>query len=601
MSTFEQMDAIARNVRPGLPYPTGADRAAWEAVSGRAQMIADAKAASQMPYPQILATDFLAYVRTGSRQCYEEPYFARRHHLIRTAIGECAAWDDTLIDDVINGLWAIAEETSWVVSAHNVDAHPGSVQNAERPLPDTLHPVIDLFAAQTAATITLCCHLLSSKLDAVTPLICRRMRHEVYTRVLDPFFSRDDFWWMGMIRQDINNWTPWILSNILICLLYFETDSHRLSEGVRRSLHMLSRYMDTMPEDGGCDEGMGYWNMAAASLLDCLELLHHATDGRIDFYQDAKIRAMGAFPLHAHIAGPYYWNFADCDAKPHVDGERVWRFGMRTKNNALAALGQTLMENAPLWPQDTPQMARVLDRLFAQTQENTSVLKAEDAIVILPDLQVWARRQGRYYAAIKGGHNGESHNHNDVGNFIFYINGSPEIVDAGNMTYSAKTFSDARYTLWNTRSANHNVPLIGGHEQVAGKEFAARVLSMEDTSCSLALEAAYPPELGVRMLHRQAWLTEKGLRIRDSISLETLQEVAWVFLLRHEPMCHDGICTAGALRLSYPAELRADVEPYPVNDARMARNFPGTLYRLTLRGTPSIGYLVDFQMEENTR
>jgi hypothetical protein len=46
----------------------------------------------------------------------------------------------------------------------------------------------------------------------------------------------------------------------------------------------------------------------------------------------------------------------------------------------------------------------------------------------------------------------EIHNHNDVGNFILYVDGMPAIIDIGAVTYTALTFSKDRYKIWNMQS-----------------------------------------------------------------------------------------------------------------------------------------------------
>ncbi len=115
---------------------------------------------------------------------------------------------------------------------------------------------------------------------------------------------------------------------------------------------------------------------------------------------------------------------------------------------------------------------------------------------------------------IKGGHNGESHNHNDVGSLMVYVDGHPLLVDAGNMVYTAKTFSDARYTLWNCRSMYHNVPLIGGFEQCAGAEYAARNFRTLLDGASLDMAGAYPAEAGVLSAIRSALVTPDGVQLR---------------------------------------------------------------------------------------
>lgn len=597
--TFLAACPDAQALRTGLPYPTDANRVAWDGISPslRAEIIAAAQAARGIPYPLLTAGQFMAFVHTGDRRAYEVPYFARRHHLIQIALGACVTQEKAYVADVADGLWLLAEETSWVVSAHNIDSHPGGPAPQERPLPDKENPVIDLFAAQSGATVTLCCHLLGEGLDALTPMLRRRMRAEIRQRILQPFYTRDDFWWMGMIRKDVNNWTPWILSNVLLCLLYWETDADCLWQGLRRAVQMLERYVDSLPEDGGCDEGAGYWNMAGASLLDCFETLRHATDGRFDPYTDEKIRNIGRFPMHAHIDGAYFWNFADCDAKPMLDGERVYTFGQRIGDDALMRLGAALLREASLLPKDTPQMARVLDRLFTPVGEIPKWEAQSEETHVLANLQVWAQRKGRYYAAIKGGNNGENHNHNDVGSFLLYVDNAPAVIDAGNMTYSAKTFSAQRYTLWNTRAENHNIPLIAGREQCAGAQYCANILQMDEAGVCMDLHHAYPKECAVASYTRTAALSTEGLSLCDDIALEDAGEVTWVFLLREAPMLEEGQCLSGALRLTFPRHLRARVEEIPVTDERMARNFPGTIWRLTLTEKEAKQHTAMFVME----
>lgn len=565
-----------------IPFPCAADRARWEAVSDahRAQVLHAADARLGRGYPQLTATQFMAFVRDGSRQAYEKPYFERRTHLLVSALAECMTGEGRYMDDVIDGLFLICEETFWGISAHNGSHHLGMPPAAKRPLPDAENPYIDLFAAQTASTLSWVCHLLRDQLDAVAPVIVRRVRAELKRRIFDPFMMRDDFWWMGMIRKDMNNWTPWIISNVLDALRLWETDDVRLCEGVERALRMLDSYLAVMPEDGGCDEGAGYWNMAGGALLCCLEHVRELTGGRVDFFDVPHIRAILNFPLMAHIAGPYYLNFADCDAQPIIDGERVYRAGEYTNNAPLAALGaQLVAREASILPADTPETYRVLCKLFRPVAPCDAPCDAQD--MRLPDLQVAAFVRGGLYAAIKGGHNAESHNHNDVGAFVLYTNGEPTIIDVGNMTYTARTFDErTRYTLFNTRSRNHNLPLIGETEQAAGACYAARDVSYLPDGMRLDIAAAYPQEAGVTRLLRTLTLCADALTVRDEISLSRAQPVTFVFMLRAKPEIAQGQVHFGAFTLTLPQGMHAQAEEIPVSDARMARNFPGSVYRL---------------------
>ena len=229
-------------------------------------------------------------------------------------------------------------------------------------------------------------------------------------------------------------------------------------------------------------------------------------------------------------------------------------------------------------------MKRVLCTLFDPVPEAEEPKMPER--MVLPDLQVFAWRRDGLYAAIKGGHNAESHNHNDVGTFIIYADGQPVVLDMGNKVYTAKTFGPERYTIDNTRAMNHNVPLIGGTEQRDGAQFRARDVSFDKTGARMDIAGAYPDEAGVLRLLRSFTVDEHGVTLRDRITLREAREVTWVFMLRNRPALAAGSADLGPLTLRFDPALTPQVEEMPVTDERMAKNYPGSLWRLTLTAAP---------------
>lgn len=593
---FDAFHATLASWKERFPYPTCGD-AAWENLAPERKHALEkwAEEALETAYPMLTATQFMAFVRDGSRKVYEDPYFLRRRTLIGAALGYCLGPRPALLDCVVDGLWCICEETFWGISAHNGSSHAGQTPAEQRPLPEKKNPYIDLFAAQTACTLALVVRMMEKELDNVTPVIRRRVLRELDERIFTPFLYRDDFHWMGMIRKDLNNWTPWILSSIFMAALAVIRDDTLLRQLFSRGLTMLDRYLDGIPEDGGCDEGTGYWNMAGGALLDCLEAVERVTGGCVTFWDQEKIRRIGAFPLYSHIAGPWYWNFADCDAKPMMDGERIYAYGRHTGNPALCALGAAM--GTPIIPRDTPQMNRVLDALF-RAPAPCPYPEAEKQ-VSLPRLQVFARQWGTLYVACKGGHNGENHNHNDVGTFLLFHRGEPVIVDAGNMVYTAKTFSQERYTLWNTRSRNHNLPLIGGVEQAPGREYAARDVREEETQVAMDIAGAYPTEAGVRTLYRK-FTFGPAFVLQDEITLTEPRKVTWAFLSRPRPQLVKGGLLLGTVQMHYDESLSCAMEKIPVTDARMIQNFPGSLWRITLTSPPAVNVKQAFRFVPDT-
>jgi hypothetical protein len=147
----------------------------------------------------------------------------------------------------------------------------------------------------------------------------------------------------------------------------------------------------------------------------------------------------------------------------------------------------------------------------------------------LPELQVMGARSAEgsirgFYVAAKGGHNAESHNHNDAGNYIVYHDGLPVLIDVGVGTYTAETFSSRRYEIWTMQSAYHNLPTINGVMQKEGREYQASELSYKSdrnvASLGLNIAGAYPAEAGVRSWRRTVRLERGGqVEIRDKYAL----------------------------------------------------------------------------------
>ena len=228
-------------------YPEAGEREKWARIPEdfREELLRLGKEWKEIPYPLLKATQFMAFSRNGSRAAWEKPYFDRRRKLAAMTLAYCLTGEADYLDEIADGVWCICEETSWVISAHNGSDHPGTAPMSERILPDFRNPYIDLFAAQTAMILTYVLQLTGKALDGISPLIRRWAEESLERRILTPFETRDDFWWMGFIRKDLCNWTPWIVSNVMITATgAIREDRSRLCALLERACGMLDRYLD---------------------------------------------------------------------------------------------------------------------------------------------------------------------------------------------------------------------------------------------------------------------------------------------------------------------------------------------------------------------
>jgi len=275
----EKLKSILIPSEEWQPFPTVEDRDAWQNLSSQIRQVHVARGDSALDYqwPTLPATRFLDFARHGNRSRYQNLCFARRNTLVDLVIAECIDGQERFLDDITNGIWAICEESFWGVPAHI------SGQKAGTGLPDISEPIVDLFAAETSSLLAWIAYLIGPQLDTVSPLIVPRIKLEIDRRILTPLLQRDDFWWMGFNSptRRVNNWNPWICSNWLASTLLIEQDETLRARSVFKAIQALDNFIDQYPQDGGCDEGPGYWGRAGASLYDCLELLYSATDGQI--------------------------------------------------------------------------------------------------------------------------------------------------------------------------------------------------------------------------------------------------------------------------------------------------------------------------------
>ncbi len=521
----EQVKAALIAKESFKPYPQTV--AAWKNAvpdSVIKQTIKAGEAGLKFKFEPITATIALDFVRSGDRERHSGISFAKRNVLTELILAESMEDQGRFTEAILNGVWSICEESFWGVPAHI----------GRTGLPDVENPEVDLFAAETASVLALADYFTGSKLDKINPLIRKRIYYETSQRFFEPMLTRGDRYnWMSKTKA-VNNWNPWIMSNWMLSNLLLEKQADKRAQMLYASISGLDRYLNGLGEDGGCDEGPSYWFAAGGSVYDCLELLQQST--KLQVYDQPLIQKMAAYVYKAHIDGYYFTNFADADPVLKPDGLMLYRFGTAIADKQLESLGAWSFQQFPnTGVTGFQRMRRVQNLLTISTIKGGSEYKpVKDAWV--SDIQVMTARTSKgLYLATHGGHNAESHNHNDVGDFIVYANGQPMIVDAGRGNYTARTFSSKRYELWFTRSEYHNLPIINGFGQSAGREFeATSVLSTindQQAQLKMDLAAAYPKEAGIKKWERSIQLdrSKEQILLSDNYQLEnklaSLQQV----------------------------------------------------------------------------
>ncbi|WP_330281612.1 heparinase II/III domain-containing protein [Streptomyces sp. NBC_00588] len=592
------------------PVPSLKDRDRWQAIdrAARDRILETASASLGQPWPDLPASLFARFARDGDRSEYQDRVFARRARLARAVLAAAVSpgtetSQGAFIDEVMDGVWALCEETSWVWPAHDfrvLGPEHGLLADPDR-------PTLDLGASGTAVLLALTDAIVGDELDRLDPLVRRRLRREVSTRVLRPYLERDEWGWYDGSTAKLNNWNPWIHSELLLTTaLTEESDDHRTAL-VCRILQGLENYLRAHPRDGGCDEGPHYWWRAGASLFECLETLTSLLGTDAGVFGHPLVRAMARYPVATWIGDGWAVNFADGPARPRETAPALlYRYGRRTDQPEVSAHARALREDTgdgPLTTAGPFDLRRTLDALLdTEWNAESPASFPLPARSWLPDTQVLVARtraasERGLLVAAKAGHNDESHNHNDVGTFIIAVDTRPLVIDAGVGTYRRETFNDRRYSIWSMTSEYHNVPVVNGLGQRPGPGFRASSVTAHSTAetdeitCDLA--PAYPPQAQLESWMRTVRLVrgeDERAEIEDAWQLRSpSSELALHLLIAGDLTIHpEGRATVrprnrrGLLLTWDPGAFSAEAETIPLTDPAFTHVWGSSVHRLVL-------------------
>lgn len=571
-------------------YRKATDRAFWENLpeETKAGFLAAANEYRDMVWPGKKISDYMDYFSPGERVRGSDLSDMKRHALCALVYGECVAHTGEYLPDVINGIFSFCEESTWAIPAHfhSCGSEPRVCPDGTDPVPDVDCPIVDLRTGTTADIVAFALYSLRDELDAISPVIARRVRAEIEKRFLTPYLERDNLWYMGFETDtsiwSINNWTTH-MNRAAVSAALSLGDADLARKVILRAAESLDIYIDLHAADGYCDEGPSYWNAAGATMIFALSLIDSAVAGGGEILRLPRVRALAEFIADVHVTGDRFIAYADAVA--HMEPTRAYRIyavGELTDSDVIRDTARAVMGAVP------PPFGVLSDpdenmfRLFYEKDLLSPARKTADRCRYYESGQALFATRGDFTLFAKGGHNHESHNHNDTGSYQIEIGGEPVAVDPGDDDYTKNLFDERyRYGIWFTRSRNHNVPLPGGNEQQTGAAHRAENVRFRETadevSLSMDLTAAYPA--GTPALSREIRLTADALTVTERCGGET--EFTVVTPCAVEKDGEDLLL--GKARLSFTGCVYTGAEPIENRGKASVTECFATLTRLSFR------------------
>jgi hypothetical protein len=300
------------------------------------------------------------------------------------------------------------------------------------------------------------------------------------------------------------NWTAVCHCGVVCAALAVIEDRTDRAMFVETAERFLPFYIAGFPADGYCSEGMGYWNYGWGHYMQVALTVKQATGGKVDFFTDPKTRTIMSFGVGCQMVEGRAPDFAD---------------GGGGVSDAVLLLGRLQWPDLPVNPSTLEKdllfggaaifPLRAFGQIDSLPPARTGAMPVRS---VYPFGQVWVFRpepdkaETTFAVGLKGGHNAEFHNHNDVGSYAVRFGGVLISGDPGGTEYTAKTFSPMRYTLPLLASYGHPVPVLNGCYQQQGREYAAKVISTDYSDAVdrvvMDIAGAYPDKAKVRSVVR---------------------------------------------------------------------------------------------------
>lgn len=440
-----------------------------------------AKLAAQ-PIPKQPDELFLDFSQTGNRDRWQRVAFSRRGRIPAFVAAECLENQGRFIAPLEEIIAAVCEEKTWVLPAHD-----RALDNFEG-----RNVTIDLGSSTLAWEIATADALLGDKLSPDTR---RLIRENLEHRIFVPFRNsvrghRGGNRWLTA-RE---NWNAVCLAGVTGASLAIIKSPKERAWFIAAAENYIQNYLQGFTPDGYCSEGLAYWNYGFRHFVLLSETIRRATGGRLDLLASPQAAKPALFGARTEILAGIYPSVSDCS--PGVrPGQPLMNF---LSGRFGFPLPSSLAENSPKSP---------IDALLLTDADGAASVKPDESA-----LRTWfpqggllicrpgADQKAPFAACLKGGNNGEDHNHNDIGTFMVVGGKTMLLCDPGGEVYTARTFDARRYESRVINSFGHPVPVMAGRLQREGAAARGVVLATKFTpqqdTLRLDMKSAYGvPEL----------------------------------------------------------------------------------------------------------
>ncbi len=430
---------------------------------------------------------------------------------------------------LVETIWAYLNEYTWAPLGHYTELYYGVTPK------DFDFGLIDIFASSVAFSLAEIKNLFK---DRFPQLLLDRISYELRRRTIEPYLSRKYFW-----ESHDNNWTAVCTGAVGGVLMYEAPEL--FFENQERLHKSMECYLASYNDDGMCVEGVGYWEFGFGFFCSFAMLERELTNGEVDWFKREKVKEISKFIQKTFLLNDVMLTFSDCSTlqKYFFSLTHMLRSVYGDELEPIPCeLGQVVHDNT--------HFNFALRSVIYYSKDNIATKLRGDITYSVDGSCYLIKRKGEYGFAVKGGHNGESHNHIDCGTFILAHNGKQIICDTGAGPYEDGYHTDKRYTFFQPSAYAHSMPLFDGvGEDSISREPIVVHYDKERERASMDIAIAYGMDF-VKSVKREFDFEKSKITLTDTFDLTEKKEITERFIATTEPKMVNGLLVIDKVTLN---------------------------------------------------
>ena len=446
-------------------------------------------------WPQLSAEMFT----DCTSQTYIEESNKRRIALAALALSEHLEKKGRFMPDIINGIWAICEETTW------------SMPDGSGYLRDIEAPRFDTPTARTAQLIGICLNLFARELPLA---VKKRISYEVRRRCTLPFLE----------AKTLN---PENVAGAFISCMFTEENEEKRRMICDRVLELCDEFLQRYSSEGfktKNEHNLYLWSMY---LFDILEMLYSITDNKLGVFESETV-----MPVANSLYQSYLGSDGFSEKSTETGGARIYLFGKRMDFKKLMDFGASeFLKNEDKLLSES---LNLMHKLYSVKHASEIIAYGDnfdgEESGYIDSMDIFIKKTKGFSVAVKGGSL-------SAGNLMVYLENEPYMVDL---------------------EKSHNLPVVNGFTQFSNTKKATCVKL--ENGLKIDLSETYPKDAGIVKWVRTVEAEEKYVIITEDYELSRNEDIRLVMLMKNKPILSDNRIITGNGQILWDGNMNLRVE-----------------------------------------